>query len=84
MILFFVFKDVHSSMKMSVWYTYVGREVGVQKCMCCETKEITQGDFECAHVIAEKKGGPNTVENLRPICSTCNNVLFYIFQVQFG
>ena len=63
---------VPKSMKMSVWYTYVGREVGVQKCMCCETHEITQGEFECAHVIAEKKGGPNTIENLRPICSTCN------------
>ena len=63
---------VPKSMKMNVWYTYVGREVGLQKCMCCETHEITQGDFECAHVIAEKKGGPNTIENLRPICSTCN------------
>ena len=64
--------QIPKSMRMIVWYTYIGRDKGTHKCLCCETNEITQGDFECAHVKAESLGGSNTVENLRPICSTCN------------
>ncbi|NDG68463.1 MAG: hypothetical protein EB135_03170, partial [Proteobacteria bacterium] len=32
----------------------------------------TQSIFECGHIIAEAKGGETSLENLRPICSTCN------------
>ena len=28
--------------------------------------------FHCGHVVAEADGGPTTVENLRPVCATCN------------
>ena len=28
--------------------------------------------YECGHVHAEKNGGSNTLNNLRPICSGCN------------
>jgi hypothetical protein len=33
---------------------------------------ITTFNFECGHDIAKCKGGFDTVENLIPICSTCN------------
>lgn len=32
-------------------------------------------DFEADHIIPESKGGQTNVENLRPICSTCNRSL---------
>ena len=28
--------------------------------------------FHCGHVVAEADGGPTTVDNLRPVCATCN------------
>ena len=28
--------------------------------------------FHCGHVISEADGGPTTVDNLRPVCATCN------------
>jgi hypothetical protein len=33
---------------------------------------ISQHIFECGHVISEKNGGNVTLDNLRPICSSCN------------
>ena len=34
--------------------------------------EIKMNSFHCGHVIAEALGGPTTVDNLRPVCATCN------------
>ena len=50
---------------------YIGREKGVGNCFCCNS-EIDSKHFECGHVIPISKGGPDTIENLRPICSLCN------------
>jgi len=42
------------------------------KCYCCK-KEISYDDFECGHIIPSIKGGETTLNNLKPICKTCNN-----------
>ena len=60
------------AVKRVVWNTYIGEEVGKTKCLCCNVTDITQMTFHCGHVVSENKGGPTTVDNLRPICSTCN------------
>jgi 5-methylcytosine-specific restriction endonuclease McrA len=65
-------KAIPKSLKMLVWHTYIGKEVGLAKCLCCKNKEITQMDFDCGHVIAESRGGVTTVNNMRPICAKCN------------
>jgi hypothetical protein len=53
-------------------------------CFCCEDIEITQITFECGHIISEFHGGETNVDNLLPICSTCNNSMgtenFYVFK----
>ena len=54
-----------------VWTTYVGDNAH-GKCFCCTNFTITFNDFECGHVVSEKNGGAVTVQNLRPICSSCN------------
>jgi len=33
---------------------------------------ISQFNFLCGHIIAEKMGGATTIENLRPFCKLCN------------
>lgn len=55
-----------------VWNTKVGIEKGCVNCPVCNTNKITQLTFEAGHIIAEAKGGLTTVDNLEPICSTCN------------
>jgi hypothetical protein len=58
-------------LKEAVWKKYMGnRQEG--KCYCCNITTINTFNFEAGHVISRKNHGPTTVENLRPICRSCN------------
>jgi len=55
-----------------VWLRSMGK-VYEAKCptsWCQNVINIT--NFQCGHNIPESKGGTTTVENLIPICSSCN------------
>lgn len=65
-------KNIPKSMRVAVWNTYVGEDIGRTKCGVCRVADITQLNFHCAHVVAESKGGATTVGNLRPTCAGCN------------
>lgn len=41
-------------------------------CYCCGTQVITVENFDAGHIRANANGGPLTVDNMRPICSSCN------------
>ena len=44
------------------------------KCYCCDIEEVhITKSWHCGHVKAEHNGGNLTVENLRPICGSCNS-----------
>ena len=43
------------------------------KCKCCQTETITRNNFDCGHIISEKNGGEIKLENLKPICRSCNS-----------
>lgn len=60
-----------ASLRKSVWLTYIG-DVESGRCLCCNVAVLTKNGYDCGHVIAEAKGGPATLQNLRPICKTCN------------
>jgi hypothetical protein len=68
-------KDVKSkpgvNMKYLVWVNYMGK-VFEAPCFCCEKFMIDLEHCELGHVESDKDGGATTVDNLRPICSTCN------------
>lgn len=64
-------KTIPKSLRDKVWDIYVGKEKGVSKCYCCD-KEIDSKCFDCGHVKSVAHGGLDIVENLKPICSTCN------------
>ncbi len=80
--------SIPQSIRKMVWGHYIGYKHGVAKCWCCNEKEISQFEFECGHVDAKSKGGPDTVTNLRPICGTCNrsmgNQNMFEFQKKHG
>ena len=68
-------KKIGTPLRKKVWDTYVGRKIGVAKCHCCNTDEISQSNFACGHVKSEHDGGDLDIENLRPICTTCNSAM---------
>lgn len=66
-------KHIPKILKRLVWNKYIGEEKGISPCLCCKSTIISQMNFVCGHVISEKHGGTTSIENLRPICSLCNN-----------
>lgn len=65
-------QKISKVLKMQVWDKYVGKSVASILCPNCNIIEIRMDAFEAGHVQPESKGGLATVENLRPICNTCN------------
>ncbi len=62
--------------RRNTWEYYHGQSK-VGRCYCCRveihySKKTDGKGWHCSHVIAHSKGGPNTVENLRCCCPTCN------------
>ena len=41
-------------------------------CYCCNKRTISRDSCHMGHVLARRYGGLYTIDNLRPICSTCN------------
>src|SRR5205085_9140199 len=58
--------------RSTVWNTYNSITLGQAPCYCCAYETCSQANFECGHVIAKSRGGDDTIQNLRPICSRCN------------
>lgn len=65
-------KSIPQAIRIQVWNTYIGEKARTGSCMALCKKTIDITDFECGHVQAEAKGGATTIENLRPICHSCN------------
>jgi hypothetical protein len=58
--------------KNTLWAKFFGENInGV--CQCCKTTPIHLTNFDCGHIISEKNGGNVHLDNLRPICRTCNS-----------
>lgn len=69
-------QHIDSELRLQVWLKYMGN-VAYGNCMCCNINKIylighQSKVFQAGHIVAESKGGPTTLENLRPICKTCN------------
>ena len=64
--------NIPAALRRTVWNTHIGEDIGSTECYVGCKSKITQLTFECGHVEAESKGGLTTIDNLRPICSSCN------------
>jgi hypothetical protein len=63
-------KSIPKSIRERVWKNYFSvAEKGI--CDCCRQR-IQKSAWECGHVLAAASGGKDTVDNLRPVCRTCN------------
>ena len=65
-------KTIPKILKDLTWQRWIGDDIAKTKCLCCGVNEIKMNSFHCGHVISEADGGPTTVDNLRPVCATCN------------
>lgn len=65
-------RNIPKALRISIWDLYIGEDIGSTKCMCCEITKITQMKFHCGYIIAEAKGGTMNVNNMCPICESCN------------
>ena len=60
------------TVKNTLWNVYFKNNInGV--CQCCKHEIISKNNFDCGHIISEKDGGLVTLDNLRPICRSCNS-----------
>jgi len=66
-------KNIPLALKRNVWNKYVGEEIGKTLCLCCKLTDITQMNFSCGHIISESNGGEINLNNLKPICVSCNS-----------
>jgi hypothetical protein len=66
-------KSIPLTLKRKVWNTHIGESIGKTVCLCCKLTEITQMSFSCGHIISEFNGGEITLDNLKPICVSCNS-----------
>ena len=61
------------SIRCKAWDTHIGAEIGKAECFCCKKNTIWQYKFTCGHIVSRADGGTLAMDNLRPICDTCNN-----------
>lgn len=61
---------VPKTIRNQVWRKYNGSTLD-GKCFCC-CLPLAYECWEAGHVISDAHGGESIVENLRPICLSCN------------
>jgi 5-methylcytosine-specific restriction endonuclease McrA len=66
-------KTIPLALKRSVWNKYIGEEIGKTSCLCCKITDISQMNFSCGHIVSVYNGGDINLENLKPICVSCNS-----------
>jgi hypothetical protein len=66
-------KSIPLALKRKVWNQHIGENIGRTLCLCCKLSYITQMSFSCGHIVAEAEGGQLRLDNLRPICGSCNS-----------
>ena len=81
--------SISRNLREIIWNRYIGEDIIKHRCCCCKIRYIRNTDFHAGHIIAQSKGGKDTIENLRPICSQCNlgmgtiNMIDYIKRHEF-
>lgn len=63
---------IPATLRSRVWQTHSGGGTSlVGRCFVCG-ESINFQNFHCGHVVPVSKGGPTSLENIRPLCSLCN------------
>lgn len=68
----FIKGHIPKKVRTDVWNTFIGANIPIHKCLCCLKTTICMTDFQVGHVLSEHDGGNLNIDNLRPICASCN------------
>jgi hypothetical protein len=63
-------KNIPKIIKEKTWMLHIGDKAH-GKCWVCK-KKITMANFQAGHIKSEYGGGQISVDNLRPVCKSCN------------
>jgi 5-methylcytosine-specific restriction endonuclease McrA len=81
-------QTIPKNIRVIVWNHYIGEDIIKHKCLCCKKVTISNINFEVGHVLSEKHGGTHEINNLRPVCFSCNHSMgtenMIDFVVKFG
>jgi 5-methylcytosine-specific restriction endonuclease McrA len=66
-------KIIPVALKRNVWNKHIGESIGKTLCLCCKLTDISQLNFSCGHITSEFNGGDINLDNLIPICVSCNS-----------
>ena len=66
-------QSIPKNVRIIIWNHYIGEDIIKHKCLCCKKVTISNTNFEVGHVLSEKNGGSHEINNLRPICFSCNH-----------
>lgn len=73
---------IPNNIRHAVWYAFIGNKMH-DMCFCCNTVPISIDLFQVGHILARSKGGPNHINNLRPICQFCNKDMGAIHMLEY-
>ena len=65
-------ENIPRALRYAVWEKYLGKN-NESKCLCCKNTTISITNFDCGHIVSNKDGGKIHIDNLKPICKTCNS-----------
>ena len=65
-------KTIGWTLRGSVYREFMGN-IYDSVCLCCRSVRLTPDTFVVGHVIPEANGGECCLQNMRPICATCNS-----------
>lgn len=77
-------KKIPAALRVAVWNAYIGAKMGESLCFCCGLEPVLRSNYECGHIRSRAKGGPDRLENLRPVCSTCNKSMGTKNMIEFA
>jgi hypothetical protein len=66
-------KSIPLVLKRRLWNKYFGEQNGIATCPCCKLTQISTFSFHCGHIISERNGGLLILDNLIPLCQSCNS-----------
>tara|TARA_R100000750_G_C2338709_1_gene93232 strand:+ start:321 stop:1391 length:1071 start_codon:yes stop_codon:yes gene_type:complete len=64
-------KTIPKAIKNQLWRKHFGNSMK-GRCVCCQNEIDALEGWEAGHVEAVANGGSDHIDNLRPVCSTCN------------
>ena len=64
-------KTIPKAVKITLWNKYFGEDHAKGTCNVCQ-REIKMTEFDAGHIVAVANGGSDNLDNLAPVCGTCN------------